>query len=419
LPPALLLAILISTPALAQIDSDPLNDSLVSADVLSLAAGDAISNLAVFTGDGGDIDFFKVSLASADVLLGFTAPMDSLPVDMEFPDTLASVMFAGVPLTFSDDDFSETSLWSEEIIFGRGSMFRVRASEAGTYNVAITGYPDYEFDGNASGDPHDEVGPYALTVARVNPANLGGNFNDTDATNHTTSGADPISIASPGAAVSVLDLLPSDVDYYQLTLAEGDLLSVMTAPLADSGSFDVPDTLLGLYDANGALIVENDDAGDFGYNDLEPDLGSDSPADVIFGSAIHALIPAAGTYYLRVEESPDANGIQVGRYAMLVGVQPTGLTPPTPGDFNEDGALDAADYVVWRKLVGDPYDETDYDLWVQNFGALGAGTGGASIGNVPEPTPAVLLMIACVAMLFLNRLRLDTPFVCRFDACAV
>jgi hypothetical protein len=38
-----------------------------------------------------------------------------------------------------------------------------------------------------------------------------------------------------------------------------------------------------------------------------------------------------------------------------------------PGDFNNDGSVDAADYVVWR-FEGRPLE--DYDLWAANFGRI-------------------------------------------------
>jgi hypothetical protein len=61
------------------------------------------------------------------------------------------------------------------------------------------------------------------------------------------------------------------------------------------------------------------------------------------------------------------------------------------GDYNEDGVVDGADYVAWRKTPsafgGDP---AGYNTWRQNFGEGGAGGGGA----VPEPTGALLAVFA-------------------------
>ncbi|HEX2476352.1 MAG TPA: galactose oxidase early set domain-containing protein [Lacipirellulaceae bacterium] len=63
--------------------------------------------------------------------------------------------------------------------------------------------------------------------------------------------------------------------------------------------------------------------------------------------------------------------------------------PGLPGDFNGDGAVDAADYVVWRKGLGTEYTEGDYDAWRENFGVTaGAASTSASTLQlaVPEPT---------------------------------
>jgi autotransporter-associated beta strand protein len=77
-----------------------------------------------------------------------------------------------------------------------------------------------------------------------------------------------------------------------------------------------------------------------------------------------------------------------------------------PGDYNEDGLVDAADYVYWRKLLGGstalPNDDTagvgedDYERWVDNFGE-GGGGGGIGGGGVPEPGTIALAMFAIFA----------------------
>jgi hypothetical protein len=67
-----------------------------------------------------------------------------------------------------------------------------------------------------------------------------------------------------------------------------------------------------------------------------------------------------------------------------------------PGDFNGDGHVDAADYVVWRKTGG---TVADYNVWRSNFGnaiGSGAGAGVNSAGAVPEPGLWVLAMIGAI-----------------------
>lgn len=65
------------------------------------------------------------------------------------------------------------------------------------------------------------------------------------------------------------------------------------------------------------------------------------------------------------------------------------------GDFNHDGAVDAADYVVWRKDSGSHGGAQGYTDWVINFGQS-PGSGAVAVANptVPEPTTALLLTLA-------------------------
>jgi hypothetical protein len=68
--------------------------------------------------------------------------------------------------------------------------------------------------------------------------------------------------------------------------------------------------------------------------------------------------------------------------------------PILPGDFNLDGVVNAADYVTWRNGLGSAYTQADYNTWRTHFGQT-AGSGSLSATNVPEPSSALLLPIAC------------------------
>jgi hypothetical protein len=117
------------------------------------------------------------------------------------------------------------------------------------------------------------------------------------------------------------------------------------------------------------------------------------------------------------------------------------------GDYNRDGSVDAADYVVWRDTLGetspnlDPntfkvislgnmsangavsgncshttsncevIDQADYDVWRANFGRTvsasggGGGSGGVATGSasVPEPATAALALLAAMILGCLRR----------------
>jgi len=87
-----------------------------------------------------------------------------------------------------------------------------------------------------------------------------------------------------------------------------------------------------------------------------------------------------------------------------------------PGDFNDDGAVDAMDYIIWKKLRdteadlpndGDlpgPIGSAHYALWQQNFGRS-EGDGGQGGSEVPEPAAAVLIVLGMVGFAAIRRDR--------------
>jgi hypothetical protein len=78
------------------------------------------------------------------------------------------------------------------------------------------------------------------------------------------------------------------------------------------------------------------------------------------------------------------------------------------GDYNNSGAVDAADYVVWRdnqntnntlpnnSLPG-PIGQAHYDQWRANFGKASAVGAIGQAGGVPEPASCLLIAIAMLA----------------------
>jgi autotransporter-associated beta strand protein len=90
------------------------------------------------------------------------------------------------------------------------------------------------------------------------------------------------------------------------------------------------------------------------------------------------------------------------------------------GDYNNDGIVDSADYVVWRANVGQPSQSlpndttgvligtAQYNLWRSNFGSTTAVPGSGSTlsgGATPEPTSIGLLAIGLAALTAKKRVR--------------
>lgn len=62
------------------------------------------------------------------------------------------------------------------------------------------------------------------------------------------------------------------------------------------------------------------------------------------------------------------------------------------GDFNADGVIDAADYIVWRKT---DRPQATYDVWRTHFSEPGSsGSGNSANTTIPEPGTLVLLLLA-------------------------
>jgi hypothetical protein len=117
------------------------------------------------------------------------------------------------------------------------------------------------------------------------------------------------------------------------------------------------------------------------------------------------LTPGAGavrgSYLINVTFAGGSGGDwnKTGSFTVKVGV---------PGDYNDNGVVDAADYVLWRK--GGPLqfevdtpgtvNAADYTAWRARFGktTAGAGSGSVMITEVPEPTTLMFVVLGLLAI---------------------
>jgi hypothetical protein len=108
----------------------------------------------------------------------------------------------------------------------------------------------------------------------------------------------------------------------------------------------------------------------------------------------------------------DFGFLQPGNNNLTIGTVVYGpvTIPPAPGgavtgDYNNNGVVDAADYVLWRNggpLMNEgatPGTATPEDLtvWRANFGKMSGAGSAAATAAVPEPSTLVLLCIMTVA----------------------
>lgn len=97
-----------------------------------------------------------------------------------------------------------------------------------------------------------------------------------------------------------------------------------------------------------------------------------------------------------------------------------GFLSHVEGDYNLNGVVDAADYIVWRDTFGEigdglvadasensMIDADDFDAWRSNFGATGLSfapaSGTVASAAIPEPTSAILVLLALVALTVTHR----------------
>jgi probable HAF family extracellular repeat protein len=104
------------------------------------------------------------------------------------------------------------------------------------------------------------------------------------------------------------------------------------------------------------------------------------------------------------------SGAWIGGSALTPDTAPGETTPilvsltetlPLPGDFNDDGQVDAADYVVWRKGLGSDFSPDHYGVWKANFGKTATGT--SSHSSVPEPATSLMMIAAVASLLSVRR----------------
>jgi serralysin len=202
----------------------------------------------------------------------------------------------------------------------------------------------------------------------------------------------------------------TDTDFYSFTTSGAARLSVALTPQGGSymqgpetGSQSVfnasaqSDLTLAIYSTDGTTHLALSNSAPAGQPEIRSNLA----------------LPAAGQYYVRV--TGGASTAQL--YDLQLSIAAAFLT----GDYNHNGKVDAADYLIWRNTVGKTglalaadgngngtVDSADYGLWKANFGAsAGSGAGGSPVADstVPEPAAALLAAIGGTLAILARYLR--------------
>jgi fibronectin-binding autotransporter adhesin len=180
-------------------------------------------------------------------------------------------------------------------------------------------------------------------------------------------------------------------DLVNVTLADGLTINLATLNLTDAGA--MTDGTYTLFDYAGTL--------------------GGSVANITFGTT-------PGGFDFQLVDNVANTSIDL----VVTAAQPQDVA----GDYNDNGVVDAADYVLWRKRLGTDTQldnevpgvtegsvtPDDYDAWRNRFGNTAGGGAGALAGQVPEP--ATIALLAFALPLVARRRRSGPPAQPRHDA---
>jgi hypothetical protein len=227
---------------------------------------------------------------------------------------------------------------------------------------------------------------------------------------------------------NVASLTAADNSYVSLVAPAGTtFVDVSVFSMLPAGAPPEADFPLGLFDftlegvpAGGSVVVEFIIDGGATFNSYfkyGPTPGNPSPHWYNFASdpsqSLGAHFPMSGNSLFvtfidgeRGDEDPMPGRIRDPGGPAKINTNPN----PLPGDYNSNGSVDAADYIIWRKMQGQnvtPYqgadgngngivDDEDHGVWRANFARQLPPAGSAASVSMIDPREQPVLATATV-----------------------
>jgi hypothetical protein len=191
----------------------------------------------------------------------------------------------------------------------------------------------------------------------------------------------------------------SDTDFYSFTIASPTSLTATLTPLGGVFNQAPPGQLQQSFNANArsdltlAILASN------GSTVLAA-ANATGAGQVELISGLNLL--TSGTYFARITGADD--NVQPYEIALTT----VGLVT---GDYNRNGVVDAADYVLWRNTLNQSgsglaadgsgnnfIDAQDYSIWRSNFGNTGGSGSGGGLSEMGVPEPGALALVFSIAV---------------------
>ena len=227
----------------------------------------------------------------------------------------------------------------------------------------------------------------------------------------------PLANGSDGSAAADYGGKATFLIFITVNFAGRNLVAGLTSgalPIDAGGHFDLSTTNLTF--SNGSIAYRSSTGDPAASSSIVGKsgalTGSGSLSSLVQGSLTTETLtlPVNSSFLLQPDDATTINLTLTGQL-----VATSTFVTPLPGDYNQNGIVDTADFVVWRKKVGSgislPNDDTtgvgpdDYTRWRENFGqTLGSNGNGSDflIGSaVPEASSVRLLIVAmCLGGVF-------------------
>ncbi len=202
---------------------------------------------------------------------------------------------------------------------------------------------------------------------------------------------DPIEVTSTSDHLAVM----AD---YQLPAVMDAVLGSVPETLNLGEAFNLDVTISNLVDVVTAVAGDELDYTLSVTGDLLGDA-TDGTIDALAAPDVQYVTldtSTVGEKYGTVRVISSSSGVEHRSFTLPVSFEV--LSAGLPGDFNDDGTVDAADYTTWRDGLGTTYTASDYDVWKAHYGETAGSGASLSSAAVPEPSTLCGLLIGLLAL---------------------